>query len=125
MKQGCFTVSKTNIVTQRIDGIVREAQSKIHLIDDITRYQQLYGNVNIIAEHLYSDSITRMFRNSWFQLNDKLPTWSYPILYQMALKESEYTEYTVPEAAAARDFAYRTAKELELYFAQHQYKDHV
>jgi hypothetical protein len=127
MKKGFFTIKDTNIVRSSIDDIVKVAQNRIQFIYDIERYQQLYGNIKITAEHSWGDSITYEFRDrSWNTLTDKLPEWSYPVLYQIALKESKITrKYTTPEELVARDCAAKTVKELELFFAKRQYKDYV
>jgi hypothetical protein len=107
---------QTKIINAQILNIINKANSDIQLIEGIYKYQEFFGKVIVCSHTDDSESIKRRFHKNWFRLDNTIPKWSHPLIYNIAVKHSElssYGSFRQPEDFAAADFAKETIKQLE------------
>jgi hypothetical protein len=104
---------KIKLINVQVKNIIDKANIDIQQIPGVLKYQKYYGNVVVYKEHKY-DSIETRFRKNCFRLDNSIPKWSYPLIYDVALKESrKNVPYYAPECVIAITNAQKTVDELK------------
>lgn len=113
-----FTLQQAINITADIENIKRQANINIQKIENIDKYQKLYGVVHLTVHTKKCDSILYKFEQvNWNKLDSTIPKWSYPFIYEVALKNSKFGDTgRNPEMICARDFAEETVNKLRKEF---------
>lgn len=110
---------QTEIINSQIQKVISKSNFEIQQIRGISKYQEFFGKVSVSLSVNGTNSIKEKFDKSWYQLDESIPKWSYPLIYEMALKESELIEGfnygRNPEALVAAEHARKTVEFLEQY----------
>jgi len=117
VKKPLFTLQQATNIKNEIENITQQATEEIQKIENIDKYQQLFGKVTLDVCNSRDSILHRFEQVNWNRLDKTIPKWSYPFVYELALKNSKINGYyRNPESSVAQSFAEETVKELEKIF---------
>ena len=119
VKRPLFGLQQATNIKKEIEYITEQANKKIQALENIDKYQQLFGKVTLCVNNSCDGSILHRFEHvNWNRLDKTIPKWSYPFVYELAVKNSNPNKgyYRNPESYIAIDYAEKTVKELEKIF---------
>ena len=100
-----------------MENLIKQTNNKIQSLQHISKYQELYGKIDIRLNVTTRDSIKHIFHENMFQLNEKIPEWSYPFVYKIALEHmNRRVIHNCPQDLCAISIATKTVKYLETNF---------
>lgn len=104
------------MIDAQILNIVNKANYDIQRIKGISKYQEFFGQVFVCSHTNDTNSIKRQFQDKWFRLDNTIPSWSHPLIYDIAVKNSKILssrQFMQPEDFVAMDYAKKTMEQLE------------
>lgn len=105
---------QTKLINSQIQKIIYKSNLEIQQIKGISKYEEFFGKVSVRSHFDDTNSIKSKFYRNWFSLDDSIPEWSYPLIYDIALKESKLSgTFRQPEDLVASSNAEKTVKQLE------------
>ena len=108
VKRQLFAPIHATEIKKEIEYITEQANQEIQKIKNIDKYQKLFGKVDLSIDLHTDDSILYKFEQiNWNRLDKTIPKWSYPFIYELALKNSKMITH-LPEGMCAQDFAKET-----------------